>query len=133
MRRQSPRDSPNCTREFGPIDATRRDRLLGSARTTTQSREMELTHRVARRDCDAAGAVRVVDAVVALRGVLRGVDVVGVLRGVDVVGVLRGVDVAGVLRGVDGFGAARLIDATGAASVVGDLTTGLAGKVGLTA
>jgi len=46
MRRQFPRASPNWTRELGPIDATRRERLLASARTTTQSREIELTHRV---------------------------------------------------------------------------------------
>src|SRR5262245_287635 len=45
MRRQVPRTSPNCTREFGPIDATSRDDLLGPARTTTHSRAIELTHR----------------------------------------------------------------------------------------
>jgi hypothetical protein len=54
MRRQSPRDSPNCTRELGPIAATRRERLLGSARTTTQFLETELTQRDARRDFEAA-------------------------------------------------------------------------------
>ena len=48
MRRHPSRDSPNCTREFGPIDAMRRDRLLAPARTVTQSREIELTHRVGR-------------------------------------------------------------------------------------
>jgi len=45
MRRHVPRDSPNCTREFGPIDAMSRDALLGPARTTTQSLETELTQR----------------------------------------------------------------------------------------
>ena len=45
MRRQVPLDSPSCTREFGPIDATRRDCLLGPARTTTQPLEIEVTQR----------------------------------------------------------------------------------------
>jgi len=48
MRRHPSRDSPSCTREFGPIDATRRDRLLAPARTGTQSRDIELTHCVDR-------------------------------------------------------------------------------------
>jgi len=62
MRRQFPRASPSWTREFGPIDATRRERLLASARTTTQSREIELTHRVVRRVFDADGGAAFVDA-----------------------------------------------------------------------
>jgi hypothetical protein len=39
MRRQEPRDSPNSTRELGPIDATIRECRLASARITTQCRE----------------------------------------------------------------------------------------------
>jgi hypothetical protein len=45
IRRQVPFDSPSCTREFGPIDATRRACLLGPARTTTQPLEIEVTQR----------------------------------------------------------------------------------------
>jgi hypothetical protein len=52
IRRHEPRDSPSCTREPGPIDATIRDPLLASARTTTQLVEMELTQRDVARDLD---------------------------------------------------------------------------------
>ena len=45
IRRHSPRVSPNCTRVFGPIDATTREARLASARTSTQCLEMELTQR----------------------------------------------------------------------------------------
>ena len=57
MRRQSPRVSPSCTREFGPIDATSRDRLLGPARTTTQPLETEFTQRADARDFDDVAGV----------------------------------------------------------------------------
>ena len=64
MRRHPSRDSPNCTREFGPIDAMRRERLLAPARTGTQSRDIELTQRVVgRRADDATFAVGLVVAV----------------------------------------------------------------------
>lgn len=56
IRRHAPRISPSCTREFGPTDATIRAPLLASARTTTQSREIELTHRVEVRNGGAAEA-----------------------------------------------------------------------------
>jgi len=45
IRRHVPLDSPSCTREFGPIDATRRACLLGPARTTTQPFETDVTQR----------------------------------------------------------------------------------------
>ena len=54
IRRHEPRDSPNCTREPGPIDATMRPPLLASARTTTQLVEIELTQRDDVRDLDDA-------------------------------------------------------------------------------
>ena len=58
MRRHDPRDSPNSTRELGPIDATTRDSLLGPVRTTTQWRDTVRTHGFVRRvgDAGAAGA-----------------------------------------------------------------------------
>jgi hypothetical protein len=60
MRRHSPRASPSCTRVFGPMEATIRDFLLGSARTITQFLAMVLVHRDAafreRGDADAFGA-----------------------------------------------------------------------------
>jgi hypothetical protein len=49
MRRQSPRDSPSSTREFGPIEATMRDSLLAPDRTITQCRDTERTQRDAGR------------------------------------------------------------------------------------
>jgi hypothetical protein len=105
---------------LGPIDATIRERLLASARTTTQSPEIELTHRAGRRDFDAPVAARVVDACAP-----RGIDAVGAARGIDAVGAARDVD-ACAARGIDAIGAARGVDAVGAASTVGDLTGGLA-------
>ena len=45
IRRQSPRDSPSSTREFGPIDATIRDCLLAPERTITQCRDTDRTQR----------------------------------------------------------------------------------------
>lgn len=56
MRRQDPRDSPNSTRELGPIDATIRECRLASARITTQCRENERTHGDRRARDDAGGA-----------------------------------------------------------------------------
>src|SRR5215471_8055161 len=44
-RRHVPFDSPSCTREFGPTDATIRALLLGPARTTTQPFATDATHR----------------------------------------------------------------------------------------
>ena len=49
MRRHSPRDSPNSTRDLGPIDATIRESLLAFARTTTQCLETVRTQRGDRR------------------------------------------------------------------------------------
>jgi hypothetical protein len=46
MRRHEPTVSPSSTRERGPIEAMIRDFLLAPARTTTQSRETDLTHRL---------------------------------------------------------------------------------------
>jgi hypothetical protein len=60
-RRHVPLDSPNCTREFGPTDATIRALLLGPARTTTQPFATDATHRDAVRDLADGG----VDAAVA--------------------------------------------------------------------
>ena len=54
MRRQEPRDSPNSTRELGPTEATIREFRLAPARTTTQCRETERTHRADRRDGEDA-------------------------------------------------------------------------------
>jgi len=62
MRRQEPRDSPNSTRELGPIDATIRECLLASERITTQCREKERTHFADRRGGDDAGAADFTDA-----------------------------------------------------------------------
>jgi hypothetical protein len=56
MRRQEPRDSPNSTRELGPIDATIRACGLASLRTTTQCRENERTHGDRCDGDDACGA-----------------------------------------------------------------------------
>jgi hypothetical protein len=55
IRRQVPRDSPNSTREFGPIEATMRDCRLAPDRITTQCREYERTHGDVRRARDEAG------------------------------------------------------------------------------
>jgi hypothetical protein len=54
MRRHEPRDSPNSTREFGPIEATTRDSRLGPVRTTTQWRDTVRTHGLVRRVADVA-------------------------------------------------------------------------------
>ena len=76
MRRHPSRDSPNCTREFGPIEATRRDRLLAPARTGTQSRDIELTHCVGRFafafDDVVAVATRPADSRTGLAATLEG-------------------------------------------------------------
>jgi len=61
MRRQEPRDSPNSTREFGPMDATIRESLLAAARTTTQCRDTERTHRADRPDSAEGGATDSID------------------------------------------------------------------------
>ena len=61
MRRQEPRNSPSSTRELGPMDATIRESLLAPARTTTQCRDTERTHRTDRADTAAAGATDSVD------------------------------------------------------------------------
>src|SRR5512145_1362750 len=45
MRRQAPRDSPNCTRVSGPMDATMRDCRVAPARTTTHLRATALAQR----------------------------------------------------------------------------------------
>jgi hypothetical protein len=63
IRRHVPLDSPSWTRELGPIDATRRESLLGPARTTTQPRETEGTQRAA-RDFDDGGAAVLAGALV---------------------------------------------------------------------
>ena len=59
MRRQPPRASPNCTRVFGPIDATTRELRSGPPRTTTHLRATVFTQttRVGR---DFAGALATV-------------------------------------------------------------------------
>jgi hypothetical protein len=68
MRRHEPRTSPSCTREFGPIDATRRDDRLGPARTMTHSRATELTQRVDERVFAVGVAFRAGDVVLAAGG-----------------------------------------------------------------
>ena len=55
MRRHAPRDSPNWTRESGPMDAMIRDPLLASARTMTQLFATEFTQRDDVRDLDGTG------------------------------------------------------------------------------
>ena len=46
IRRHPPRDSPSCTRVFGPMEAMMRDCGLALARTTTQLLAIEFTQRV---------------------------------------------------------------------------------------
>src|SRR5262245_16116416 len=57
MRRHVPLASPNCTRVFGPMDATRRESRLGAARTTTQPLATELTQRADGADFVGAAVV----------------------------------------------------------------------------
>jgi hypothetical protein len=124
MRRHVPRDSPNSTRELGPIDATSLDVLLGPERITTQSRETKRTHRVdPRAAADVAGGVGRGSGATAIAG--------GVFGGVATAAIGRAT-ACGATIGVLGAGtlSTRAIVARGAALSARWVVAGLGAAVG---
>src|SRR5512132_3770579 len=84
MRRHEPRDSPSCTREFGPTEATMCAAPCASARTITQFFATWLAQRVAGRCLgggDVGAAVREGGVTTGVAATIVGGDCCGTTRG----------------------------------------------------
>jgi len=95
--------------------------LLASARTTTQSREIELTHRADRRDFAEAGGAEVIDWTVGLDAAFA--RIAGVVAGVfDAAGSSRGVVAVVTSPGVVTGTTLSRVMVSALAIIVGDAT-----------